>query len=164
MRRLGTYIGIILLALLLGGWGGVIAATLCPHAGASASPPMAEDHACCRAKSEHAGLHHSTSHHGAAHGAKPGRMPAAHQLQGRAALGQPRGACAHCMGQRDLPATIVGARELTSVKRGDGEMVAPMAKLEAAPVAVAVSHFVPQQHAPPQSAGRKHLLLSVFLI
>ena len=167
MRRIVSYIGISLLALLVSGWGSVIAAALCPHAGMSQPAAMAEDHSCCLAKLEQAGEHHKGAHqHEAAHGAKTVPV-AAHHLHGSnaaVALGQPQGTCAHCIGQNELPAAPASVRELTLQKRAASKAVGHTAVSFTPPVAVYIEQFAPTQHAPPGHASRKHLLLSVFLI
>lgn len=160
MRRLTSYIGITLLALLLGGWGEAFAAALCPHA-------MSEDHACCREKIERVpAKHHSGSHHQTTQGAKhEHRTHASHHRGTQATLVRAAGSsCAHCMGQRDLPTAPAGVRELTAQKSGAGKLAAHTTKILAQPAIVAISRFAPTQHAPPGPAGRTHLLLSVFLI
>ena len=160
MRRLTSQIGIILLALLLGGWGEVFAVVLCPHA-------MGQDHACCREKIESAPTeHHSGSHHQTAQGTKhEHRTHASHHRGTQATLVRAAGSsCAHCMGQRDLPAAPAGVRELTAQKSGAGKLAAHTTKILAQPATVTISRFAPTQHAPPGPAGRTHLLLSVFLI
>jgi hypothetical protein len=167
MRRFVSYIGISLLALLVSNWGSVIAAALCPHAGMSQSVEMAEDHSCCRAKLEKAEEHHKGAHQEAAHGTKAKPTSNIHlhdSSSSNIALGQPAGACAHCVGQSELPYTHATVRELTLQKRDAGKMVKRTVILPAPPIAVAVAHLSPKQHAPPGLSGRKHLLLSVFLI
>lgn len=160
MRRLVSIIGITLLALLVGGWGSVFAAAFCPHMAATA----AEDHSCCLAKIESAGEHHSNNHQ-ATHGAKTEQTSAACHLHGDAAALSPVAAtCAHCVGQNELPATPASVRELTLQKRGAGKMIGQAVTPLALPLAVSIQPFAPTQHAPPAPAGRKHLLLSVFLI
>lgn len=158
MRRLVSSIGITLLALLVGGWGSVVAAAFCPHM--AANQAQAEDHSCCLAKREGVGANHSSSHHHATHGAKKKQASAASHLHHDSVAGT----CEHCVGQNEFPATTASARELTSQKRDAGKMIAQSVMPLALPVAVSLSRFAPTQHAPPKPAFRKHLLLSVFLI
>ena len=165
MRRFVSYMGIILLALLLSGGGSVLAAMLCPHAGMNQALPMAEDHSLCHAMLEAGSMHHQGHQQEAAHGAqmKTVAAPLLHANHS-AALGQPVGTCAHCIGQSELPATPASVRELTLQKRDAGKLVGHTQAPTAAPVAVYVSQFAPVQHAPPGLAVRKHLIFSVFLI
>jgi hypothetical protein len=170
MRRFVSYMGIILLALLLSGAGSTLAAALCPHAGTNQALPMAEDHSCCLAKLEtkdthehHRGSHQQAAQDKAEHCSQT--KPAA-QFQGgeQAAIGQAAESCAHCVRQGELPSAPASVRELTLQKRDAGKAVELKTTLAAPSVAISVSHFVPSQHAPPGTANRKHLLLGVFLI
>jgi hypothetical protein len=163
MRRIISYIGISLLALLMSGRGSLIAAAHCPHAGMSQPEAIAEDHSCCLAKLVQAGEH---SHHEAAHGAKTVPV-AAHHLHGSnaaVALGQPHSTCAHCISQNELPNTPASARELILQKRAAGKAIGHAAVSFTPPVAVYIKQFAPTQHAPPGHASRKQILLNVFLI
>jgi hypothetical protein len=165
MRRFVSYTGIILLALLVSGWSIVLAATLCPHAGMNQALPMAEDHSGCRTKLEAVEMHHSSSHHEAAHGAQMKTVAVPH-LQGseHAALGQMTGTCAHCVGQSELPVPPASVRELTLQQRDAGKPVVHTTTLTVPPSVVSMLRFTPTQHSPPGVAGRKHLIFSVFLI
>ncbi len=161
MRRLTSQLGITLLALLLCGWGEAMASVLCPHAAGL-------DHACCPAKidSAPAEQHHSGSHHQPARGARSERREhASHHRAADAVKGlAASSSCAHCVSQRDLPAAPASVRELTTQKSGAGKMAAHATKILAQPVIVHAPRFAPTQHAPPGPAGRRRLLLSVFLI
>ena len=161
MRRLTSHLGITLLALLLCGWGEAMTSVLCPHA-------AGQGHACCPEKSEGApaGKHHSASHHQQARGAKSERREhASHHRTAEAVTGPAAGSsCAHCLGRRDLPAAPASVRELTAQKSGAGKVAAHATKILAQPPTVLVSRLAPTQHAPPGPAGRRRLLLSVFLI
>lgn len=163
MRRLVSQLGIILLALVVGGWGNALAAAFCPHMAASQPQAAAEVRDSCHAKIESASTHHSSSHHQAMHAAKTRQASDSH-LQDAAAFGPIAGTCAHCVSQSGLPATPASARELTLQKRGAGKLAGHAMTPFAPPVAVSISQFAPTQHAPPAHAGRKHLFLSVFLI
>lgn len=167
MRRFVSYIGIILLALLVSGWGSTLAAALCPHAGINQALPMAEDHSCHSLKIETTAAPepHQGEHHQARHELKVKPAAMSHQDGGQTALGQPAGACGHCVSQSELPIAPASMRELTLQKRDAGKPVVSQTTLPALPaMAVSVSRFVPSQHAPPGSASRKHLILGVFLI
>ena len=157
MRRLTPHLGIILLALLLCGWGEAMASVLCPHAAGL-------DHACCPAKidSAPAEKHPGISHH---HAKSERREHASHHRAADAVEGPAAGpSCAHCVGQKELPAAPASVRELTTQKSGAGKLAATATKILAQPAIVPVSRFAPTQHAPPGPAGRRRLLLSVFLI
>jgi hypothetical protein len=169
MRRFVSYLGIFLLALLVSGSGSVLAAALCPHAGSSQSQAAAaEDHACCRAKLEKTEAprrHSHSSHQEKAHCTKTSSASASHNHGGGGAVfKQATEACAHCIGRNELPATPASVRELTLQKRAASKMVGHTAVPAQPPTAISIAHFTPTQHAPPEPAIRKHLLLSVFLI
>jgi hypothetical protein len=167
MRRFVSHTGIFLLTVLIGGWGNVVAAALCPHAGMSQPQAMAEDHSCCRAKIQSAGTHHSAQHHQAGHGAKTKPIVASHLHDhdaAAAALGPVAGECGHCVGQSESPAAASSVRELTLPKRAAVRVAEHTATPPAPIVALSISHFFPSQHAPPERTRRKHLLLSIFLI
>lgn len=167
MRRLVSYIGIILLALLVSGWSGTLAAACCPHAGMNQALPVAEEISCHSTKPEtHPQHHQPATHHEAAHQLKV-KMAAIPQLDSgnHAAIGQPAGNCAHCVGQSELPAAPASVRELTLQKTDEGKLVVNKTIQPALPVVpVSVSRFVPSQHAPPWLAARKQLIFGVFLI
>ena len=167
MRRLFSFIGIALLALLVSGWGSMLAATLCPHAGANQSQAVTEEHSDCHAKTEQAGEHHSgsrSSRSEATHDAKATPVTA-RRLHGEnvAAFTTPSGTCTHCVGQNELPATPASVQELTLQKRDGSRVVEQTATIVSLPVVFTVQ-FTPTQHAPPGLTNRKHILLSVFLI
>jgi hypothetical protein len=172
MRHRGFYIGILLLALLTGGWGSVLAAALCVH-DASAQPlAVAEDHACCRARLEQPPEHcaaEESAH--AAHeamatdemAAMPG--PAAEQSAGVAvALGRNAGACLHCASHNGLPRSFAAAREPEQKKRHASAAVASVTKTPAPLIATFARPLPKGRGAPPGNTGRRHLLLSVFVI
>jgi hypothetical protein len=171
MRRLVSCTGITLLALLVSGWGSMLAAALCPHAGANLLPQavMAEEHSACHTKTEQAEEHHSDSRRSsveAAHGTAAKQMPALRLHADKsniAALTLPAGACTHCVGQNDLPSTPASVQELTLQKRDAAGIVAQATKLISLP-SVFTAQFTPTQHAPPGHKGSRHILLSVFLI
>ena len=165
MRRFVSYIGIILLALLVSGWGSTLAAALCPHAGMNQALPVAEDNSCHSLKIETTAAPHQGEHHQVRHELKLKPAARPHQGGGQTALGQPLGACGHCVSQSELPIAPASMRELTLQKRDAGKPFVSQTMLTALPaMAVSVSRFVPSQHAPPGIAPRKHLILGVFLI
>lgn len=168
MRRFVSCIGITLLALLVSGWGSMLAATLCPHAGADLSQAvLAEEHSSCHAQTEQTQEHHSTSltnSSEAMHDAMP--MPALRLHDDKsniAALTLPAGACTHCISQNELPSTPASAQALTLQKRDAGKIVEQTATPISLP-AVSIAQLTPTQHAPPGLTNSRHILLSVFLI
>lgn len=70
--------------------------------------------------------------------------------------------CAGRANQTPITATF-GAPEQNKIKR-DGASAPVNAHDLFAPAAHGISHLTPSQHAPPMPAGRRHVLLSVFLI
>jgi hypothetical protein len=161
MRRLTPHLGITLLALLLCGWGEAFASALCPHAAGL-------DHACCPAKLDRAPAekHHSGSRHQPPRVAQSGPRERAPSHRAADAAGGPAAgsSCAHCLGPKEEPAAPASVRELTAQKSGAGKLAAHAAKILAQPAIVRAPLFAPTQHAPPGPAGRRRLLLSVFLI
>jgi hypothetical protein len=167
MRRRFFTICLLLCALMLGGWGSVLAAALCPHAAraeAVASVPesmkMDDDHACCRMKMEDAGEHCS----GQSHEAMPATEAESHKVDAQALALPVEPSCSHCISHNSLPTAPVKACERAQ-KRPDATRLAPRAVTQITPPAVSfVSSVSPTQGAPPGPLARKHLLLSVFLI
>jgi hypothetical protein len=157
MRRLTTCIGIALLTLLVNGWGVVLAAALCPHGGVHKSAAMAENQGCHAQASKPESSH---SGHQSSHGAK--KVVVESSQSNGLALDQRAGSCAHCISQKNLPATLAEAREL-NVKKVDVTVAQPVEPIFALSMNFA-PRFIPTQHAPPIASNRKHLLLGVFLI
>ena len=169
MRRQLLFIGILLCALTLGGWGHVAAIALCPHAArasvdAAAMPAeameMDGDHACCPAKNGVADEHCSGSAGEAT--SKAEAMPQANdEAQSRAQLAE---SCLHCISRNPLPTAPVSMREAernsSEMSRAASQEIKPLAP----PAAKFLSAIIPVQGAPPRPPNRKHLLLSVFLI
>jgi hypothetical protein len=145
MRRFTSFFGITLLALLVSGWGNVLAATLCPHAMGGQS----------QANVEKAAAHQHDSSQQAMGGMQMTHEPAAGHCDSKvAAFDQPAGICTHCL----------GLRELTLKKHDAGIIVRPAASSTISLAIVYTPQFLPTQNAPPGDSNRKHLLLSVFLI
>ena len=168
MRRLFSYISIILLTLLVSGWGSVLAATLCPHAGANQPQATLESHSACHTKTEQAAEHHSGSRAGseAMHHAKTMPKPELRfhgSSNNAAALTLPAGTCTHCVEQNKLPATPTSALGSALQKHDAGKIIIQTAAPVSLPAVFSVQ-FAPTQHAPPGRTNRKHILLSVFLI
>lgn len=172
-QRLLVY-PVLLCALVLSGWGSVLAAALCPHAASRAAAASVEagvgvddDHACCHADAEGAGEHCSGSKHEAtgeskathAHGQ---RAQATKPL--RQALAPSESSCSHCVGHSSLPVAPARFGEPSRPKHDAHRPAQDEAKPVAPPVIRFVSSIAPTQGAPPGPAARKHLLLSIFLI
>jgi hypothetical protein len=155
MRRFTSFFGITLLALLVSGWGNVLAATLCPHAmggQAQANVEKAVAHQHDSSQQEMGGMQMT-------HASEAG-----HCDSKVAAFDQPAGICTHCFSRNESPATSSSLRELTLKKRDAGTIVRPEAITTTSLAIVYTPQFLPTQNAPPGSSNRKHLLLSVFLI
>lgn len=167
MRRFVSCIGLTLLALLVSGWGSMLAATLCPHAGTSQTQAVAEDHSACHAKIEKTKEHHSNSSGSEAlHTAKTKLTPVLrlHGGNNTASFVQPAESCTHCVSQNELPATpAASVQELALQKRDAGKAVEQTTTL-VSPSMAFTAQFAPTQHAPPGLTNRKHILLGVFLI
>lgn len=164
MRRLISHLGIILLALFISGWGNVLAIACCPHNLTNQQKATTVGQSCHDVKSTNAGTKDSISDHHATHGSTTEPAATAGPNEYDAALDRNAGTCTHCIGDGDLPATQGSVREFVLQKRGSDKLIAQSTPLSAEPVGFTISRFVPTQHAPPGSAGDKHLLLSVFRI
>ncbi|HEX8708247.1 MAG TPA: hypothetical protein VF723_08400 [Pyrinomonadaceae bacterium] len=164
MQRLNLYTGITLLALVLGGWSGVLAVAFCSHSGGNLP---AGEHSCCRAEAAapEGETHCSVAQHEA--------MPSAQMMHGDAAEsvaalsaafhGQTE-SCGHCVSRNELPSAPARERELAGSRRAEAApatvSLTPPAALALAPVRL----FIPTQHSPPAVSGRRNLLFGVFLI
>lgn len=182
MRRLALIFGLAL-TLTAGMWSSALAAAAawCAHE-ADAAAAASDEHDCCRAKIGEPDAHHSASpqtSHDAAH--KPstthgqaGATRAATDCGGAessstteitvASLGGRScvECCAGVPGKTPAPAVFV-TPEQGKVKRDAGDNCASASDLFAS-VTLDVSHLAPSQHAPPAPPGRRHILISVFLI
>lgn len=172
MRRQLLFICLLLCALMLSGWGAVLAAALCPHAATAGraasvveSMSMEDDHACCPARDEGAA--------GASEHCSQASQEATHEMEAMAstarptpqAVAWPAASCAHCIGRNGLPAAPAKAASDAAQKRQDAHRLTAQETKLVAPHALSfVSTISPTQGAPPGPAARKHLLLSVFLI
>ncbi|HEV7375686.1 MAG TPA: hypothetical protein VGN95_13265 [Pyrinomonadaceae bacterium] len=153
MRRFTSFFGITLLALLVSGWGNVLAATLCPHVmGAQANVEKAASHQHDSPQQAMGGMQMT-------HASESG-----HCASKVAAFDQPAGICTHCLSRNEFPATASSLRELTLKKRDAGTIVRPAASAATSLAIVYTPQFLPTQNAPPGPSNRKHLLVSVFLI
>ncbi|HEV2914185.1 MAG TPA: hypothetical protein VGX92_12965 [Pyrinomonadaceae bacterium] len=169
MRRQFSLIVILLWALNVSGWGGVLAAALCPHAaqmaaakGPAASPLKTKEHASCHAKADQSA---SQSSMASSHEANAdGKAPSSTREAGPLALTEPARSCQHCVSHRGLPTEPVKTRDSQPGRTDAGNLYSPDAKTIAPPVFEFAQAVVPTQGAPPGRQARRHLLLSVFLI
>lgn len=163
----------VALALLLGCWGGVLAAAACPHVGCDAmasAPDIAVGHG------GHADSHgqnvtspeehscHVTSHR--ARAAKSS-LQVQHQISHeelQSVASKQRGQfCAHCVGRPEAPPSPRLEWQSNSAKKGV-DFAAPHAIAQIETTApVLLRKITPAQHAPPGKSDR-HLLLNVFRI
>jgi hypothetical protein len=147
----------VVCVLLVSGWGTVLAGVLCPR--------IPQGHACHKLETPLAHDQDSSSHEEMAmEGMETTSAPAAKNSES-AAFGTPPGLCAHCVGVPQTPATpLVVARSAEQTGR---DVCAPLAQT-CNTLSPFVSQFVSTlratQNAPPGSANRRHLLISVFLI
>lgn len=162
----------VVLALVAGSWGGVLAAAACPHLGCQAAAgddghaaSRHEQHREAAGAQEHSGHAASqTEGHAAAeppscHDQEP--EPAAESSV--AALASSPQSCAHCVGSRQAPparsfewqAGFARENRSEAAPRDFGRLLTP-------PV-LFVREVIPATHAPPGRSAR-HLLLNVFRI
>src|SRR4051794_4419622 len=112
MRRLISFIGIMLLSLLVSGWGNVFAAAFCPHIASKNPATMMKGPACHRESAEQA--RPGESHQQAMDGME--MMPAARPNGEVIAVGQFIGTCSHCMEKDSAPIAAASSRELSLQK------------------------------------------------
>lgn len=168
-------LGLLSLALLVSGWGRVLAAAFCAH-DAGQPQAMAEDHDCCRAKleqsqEEHCAVKSSAHSSHEAMTTNEDEMEAISPVTEQAATDsgvafrQNDTTCLHCVSRNGLPTTVIITRELEQKKRDAGGF-APVAPKLLVPLAAAFFAQPPltRQGAPPGVAARRHLLLNVFVI
>jgi hypothetical protein len=162
----------IVIVLLTGCWGGVLAAA-CPHLGcetAAASDNAAtpdehvEEHGHHSASPEDHSLHSGS--HGEGHTAEsPAQDPPqfdSDQFRRNASNSHDPN-CDHCVGSTEAPPSQSFEWQSNSFKNG-AKLAAPRAaERVSAPAVVFVREITPAQHAPPGRSDR-HLLLSVFRI
>jgi hypothetical protein len=175
MRHRNLLIITLLLTLLTGGWGGVVAAAFCAHDAKHEQPAaMAENHDCCRVELEHSPEHcaaaadsSSSASHEAMAIDETEAMPFVVKERAQnaaAALGQFDEACLHCVSRGGLPTTFIVAREPEQKRRDANVALPPAVNQIVSPVATFVPFPSARQHAPPGSEARRHLLLNVFVI
>lgn len=169
MRRYFQILGLVVLAFAAGGWGTIVAAALCPHAGSlrAMKTGVAEDlsagpEACHSEKPQRTAkpdCHDDPS--------APEQASDTQPAQDRgisAALALPeKVVCTHCIGRPETPAsTIVALRQQGEQKR----CLAPagVETLNVSLLPLQVRPVLYRQGAPPGSATPKHLLIGLLLI
>jgi hypothetical protein len=163
MRRRNFFISILLLcALALSGWSGVLAATFCPYAARAAAASLKTDeHASCHAQSDGTAAHNQSAGHEAM-----GDMEAMTPNEGEspAASAQLVESCRPCcISHGNLPTAPTGARESQQNGREAKHTASQDAKTITSPLRFTPA-VVPTQGSPPGQLTRRHLLLSVFII
>jgi hypothetical protein len=170
MRR-RFFIAINLCALALGGWGGVLAAALCPHGAGMVTanlsarvPAKTHAHASCHDEGTATDAASNASSHEALESVEAIPSPDEESH----ALARPAQSCSHCISHRSLPTSPVNAREAQAAREDAGSRAAaappPPVNGYAPPAAGFISAIVPTQGAPPGPLARRHLLLSIFII
>ena len=167
-------------ALLLGCWGGVLAAVACPHSDCrAAGPAPARDLSPIAPDASYAAHASTPTHEPAGHEAHRAPAPAAHcHASATAAEAEPREAaddsrgfafarsgasCLHCEGAPRAPASTKSASQSSPAPRVEQDAAPQAVRRLLAPARAFVREIIPAQHAPPGTKDRR-LLLSVFLI
>lgn len=162
----------VVLALMMGCWGGVLAAVACPHmacktaASAPAGVASHDEHSSGHeheavAHEDHSG--HVQTHEGHAEPAAQGKSQVSTGELWSVAPEPHDPSCAHCVSRSEAPPSPCFEWQPNSVRKG-GELAAPVAAATVTvPAAAYVREITPAQHAPPGRTDR-HLLLSVFRI
>lgn len=160
-------------ALVLGCWGGILAAAACRHAGcvtAAAAPEHDGAHGAHSPAETHEAA--STEDHCAHAEAKQGRAqekPAVEQLPHESvasgnSLSSPHDTfCFHCVGRPEAPRPTKFEWSPNSAGKVEKDSALRVLRHPAAPPRLFVREITPAQHAPPFSPER-HLLLGVFRI
>lgn len=167
---------VIVFAVVVGGWGCALAASLCPHAGCWASPRAAHDHQSAqRAETPESHEHHgATAEGGHAHGSSHEGHPLEATASARtsfssdyiANLFNPHdGSCSHCMGRSESPQQR-GTTEREALQFGrQGHAESPSVVGPRVLPEVSFAPDVLHSHgAPPGPGIHRHLLNSVFRI
>jgi hypothetical protein len=180
MRRQVFIFG-LLLTLTAGVWGSALAANSCWHE--AGAPVAADEHECCRARIGESNAPHSESPDDSHEATRENSVSQNQVVESHAgmdcdgaaesvpqvkapAFGGREFSCVECCANRprQTPATpTIVAPEPNTVKRAAGHASVNARDLFT-PIILDVSHLVPSQHAPPPTAERRHMLISVFLI
>lgn len=169
----------LVLSLVLGCWGGALAAALCPHMACettSIQPGCAPTHVEVVTGHEGGGheghsnriaehSEHSEAHDMGQSAGTPARDQdgsRSQELQGAASRSHDS-RCTHCMGGTNAPPSSSFEWQANSVIKGGKYVASHSAVQLLMPAAVLVRKVNPAQHAPPGSSDR-HLLLNIFRI
>lgn len=157
MRRFISSIGITLLALLVSGWGNVLATSMCPHA-------LSRQQAIVEKSVEKSTAHQHDSAQ-EMDGMKMTPVSSSEHCKSKvAAFEQTAETCAHCFSRSEAQRSLAAWRELTLKKHDAGAKVEPAAAPLASLAIAFTPQFIPTQNAPPGNSSRRHLQISVFLI
>ena len=153
MRRRHLTAGILLLALLTGALGQLLASAVCPHM------RMRQEHACCHAR--------VTPDHAAHEMMGDMQMtPAADSAPSAevTASDKPVEGCDHCMGRTYQSPLTVTLREADRTNHVS-ELEAPAAQSRSTDLASPFTAPVPsREHSPPKASAARHVLINVFRI
>lgn len=159
--------------LVLGCWGGVLAAVVCPHVGCETGT-AAREHAGTDSEHSTDGIHESAGAQSHTDHAENHQEHAEKSRAFEEAPPKPQGlrslassphdpSCIHCVGGPQSPPSTKSEWQFNSAKKAEKGSAPPAARHLPAPSRAFVMEITPAQHAPPAKPGR-HLLLSVFLI
>jgi hypothetical protein len=159
--------------LVLGCWGGALAAAVCPHLGCQRAAEAQEqaaahgEHSTGEAHEPATGEEHSAhAEAGQAHAGAPpsceGRRPAPEGL--REFLSSPHDpSCSHCVGGPRTPLSTKSEWPFHPGKKVEQDAPLQVVRCLPSPARLYVREITPAQHAPPGPKDLR-LLLSVFLI
>lgn len=161
--------------LVLGCWGGVLAAAACPHVGCEPTALVAPDQVPSHAEHQHGEAHgtavaeehsaHGEAHHG--HAEESSARDESHPKTAESAVstsGAHDPCCSHCMGRPEAPPSSKFELDSNPLKKAGRDATPQVALRLSAPDSVHVREITPAQHAPPGRADRHLLLLNVFRI
>ena len=158
--------------LVLGCWGGALAAVACPHVGCETASADAEHGARGERASDEGHAPADAEDH-SAHGEDhpepvteapaPDRSPSESVAQAADASGGHDGACPHCVGRPGVPTSSIFEWQSDSAGKSVKYPAPHAAPQVFEPSAAHTREITPAQHAPPGSTDRL-LLLSVFRI
>jgi hypothetical protein len=155
MRISSKLISLLLfIALSAGGWGSVLAAAVCPHAGRAPKPVQAKPH--CHADAPAAAMSGM-------------EMPVAAEASPEppscnARAPQHNETCAHCLTHNAPVPAPLSLRQKNESKR-TADVIAPNSlSTPVAPQPLLALPVLTRQGAPPGTSTRRHILNSIFLI
>lgn len=172
MQKRSIFTFSLMLALVAGAWGNVLAAAFCPHLGSG--------RVCCVKQTNHS----SPSSHEMHDGMKDMQMgemqmdPPSHSTREASpqqvisteepdsdvrALELPAETCAHCFNHSQLPLSSLEVREADSAKRSVA-VTAPQARQQVSLAILPSLILEPREHAPPGELPLRYILINVFRI